>query len=135
MAGGNGNRGDYMIRSVEQLKKRLDLMIRDYGAENITLEHGCCNFQFTKYFYYPYGYDEELKQWNDTEKIIIFCIDLTTKKERQYMEITDEDLRRPKGEYDYNHWFVHANWQKKYPTILELADYEFKEWMEKCGAV
>ena len=61
-----------MIRSVAQLKKRLDLMIRDYGTENITLEHGCCNFQFTKYFYYPYGYDEELKQWNDTEKIIIF---------------------------------------------------------------
>lgn len=86
-----------MIRSVAQLKKRLDLMIRDYGAENISLEHGCCNFQFTKYCYYPYGYDEELKQWNDTEKIIIFCIDLTTKKERQYMEITDEDLRRPKG--------------------------------------
>jgi len=133
MVGGNGNRGDYMIRSVTQLKKRLDLMIRDYGAENITLEHGCCNFQFTKYFYYPYGYDEELKQWNDTEKIIIFCIDLTTKKERQYMEITDEELRKPKGEYDYNHWFVHANWKKKYPTILELADYEFKEWMEKCG--
>lgn len=122
-----------MIRSVEQLKKRLDLMIRDYGAENITLEHGCCNLQFTKYFHYPYGYDEELKQWNDTEKIIIFCIDLTTKKERQYMEITDEDLRKPKGEYDYNHWFVHANWNKKYPTIIELADYEFKEWMEKVG--
>ena len=133
MVGGNGNRGDCMIRSVQQLKKRLDLMIRNYGAENVTLEHGCCNFQFTKYFYYPYGYNEELKQWNDTEKIIIFCIDLTTKKERQYMEITDEDLRRPKGEYDYNHWFVHAHWQKKHPTILELADYEFKEWMEKCG--
>lgn len=122
-----------MIRSVEQLKKRLDLMIRDYGVENITLEHGAGNYSFSKYFYYPQGYDKELNEWRNTEKMIIFC--KTEGKEKEYMTITDEDLRRPKGEYDYNHWFIHANWQKKYPTILELAEYEFKEWMEKSGVI
>jgi hypothetical protein len=117
------NISDKIIKRTNFLSEEFPFKL--YHIINI-IQSKCC---------FVYGYDEELKQWNDTEKIIIFCIDLTTKKERQYMEITDEDLRRPKGEYDYNHWFVHANWKKKYPTILELADYEFKEWMEKCGAV
>lgn len=122
-----------MIRSVEQLKKRLDLMIRDYGAENIILDHGSGSYSFSKYLYYPKGYDTELKKWRDEDMLVVFC--KIEEKEQEYLTITNEELRKPKGEYDYCHWFVHASWEKKYPKILNLSEYEFKEWMEKCGLV
>ena len=122
-----------MIRQVSALKKRLDIMIRDCDGD-ILLDHGSGSYKFTHYDWYPEGYDQEDHEWKK-ERIYIYYKDSVEDKEKLYMKVTDEELRRPKGEYDYCHWFIHAKWEKKYPNILELSEYEFKEWMENVGLV
>ena len=104
-----------MIRTIDSLKKRLDSMIKNVGKENIIIEDGALNLSFHHYEFFP------------NEKIRIYC------KEKLYAEVTNDTLRKPKGENDYYQQFHYCNWQKKYPSILILNEYTFKEWMVKSG--
>ena len=120
-----------MIRKVSALKKRLDIMMKN---SDIILDHGTGSYQFTGYKWFAEGYEEKGFEGKN-ERIYIYYHDSEENKEKLYMMITDEDLRKPKGENDNCRWFIRANWEKEYPNILELKVYEFKEWMEKCGLV
>lgn len=105
------------IRSCKSLKRRLDIMIKKYSKE-ISIDHGIACYGFDHYVY------EEASFENDyTEKISIYVEDFDRDNTIiEYMNVTDDDLRRPKkSEYGE---FVSCSWDKRFPNILFMREYE-----------
>lgn len=104
-------------RTPESIKKRLDLMLKN---GEVILDHGCGSYTFDHYDYY------EPSATNHFESmLIIYYRDYDTKTTSEYMRVTERDLRKP-TENDVMDWFVDCYWEKKYPTLLYMREYQVR---------
>ena len=105
------------IRSCKSLKRRLDIMIKKFPKE-ICIDHGIVCYGF-----HHYVHEEPCFENDYTEKISIYVEDFDRDNTvMEYMSVTDEDLRHPKKS-DYGE-FVCCSWDKKYPSVLYMREYE-----------
>lgn len=113
----NSSKNIQNIRSCKSLKRRLDIMIKKF-PKKISIDHGVACFGFDHYVY-----EEPCFENDYTERITIYVEDFDRDNTIiQYMSVTDDDLRRPrKSEYGD---FVSCSWDKRYPTILFMREYE-----------
>lgn len=105
-------------RTVESVKKRLDLMLKQ-GSE-ILLYHGSGAYRFSRY-----EHCKPCPESNWKESLYVYYIDGVTHKESEYMVITDDVLRKP-TEDDFGLWFVDCHWEKEYPSLIYMREYTLR---------
>ncbi len=115
------------IRSIKQVKKRLDLIIKNYGK--VILDEGTINTPLTRYVYIEEGFDPIDHQWKP-ERLYIYGESFKEgKTEDLFAYVTNEKLRKPKIFDDDLEEFCTCYYEKEYPTILNVKEYTFKNWM------
>lgn len=106
-------------RTVQSLKKKLDEMELKYGKK-FTIDHGIANYA---YDHYQYNSPCSDNAW--TESITLYVVDFWNGKVIEYMTLTDRDLRKPtRKELEWCYMGINASWEKEFPTILEIREYE-----------
>lgn len=109
------------FRSPESLKRKIDSLVKQYGSERLTLDHGIGNYQYSHYTYEDASWKNKYKS-----SITIWYIDFDKNKTvKPYMTLTEDNMRKP----NKNDWFVElvsCIWEKEYPTLLEIREYEVR---------
>lgn len=98
-----------MYRTPKSVKKRIDIMLR---KGEVVLDHGVGAYEFDHY-----EYDER------NETLDIYYRDFDKKKTvKLYMRVTENNLRKPKKD----EWgeFVACYWEKEFPTLLCMREYD-----------
>lgn len=113
------------LRTPETVKKRIDMMLR--STEVITLwnllaphilDHGVGAYEFDHY-----DYEEASWSNNYTSALDVYYKDFDeAKTPRLYMRLTENNLRKP-GKDDCGE-FVDCYWEKEYPTLLYMREYD-----------
>lgn len=105
-------------RTAKSIKRRLDVMIKRYGENKITIDHGVANYEFDHYEFTKGSFKN-----NYVDTIEIFVRDFDRDNSViSYMVASEESLRKP----NKKDWFtnlIHCSWDSKYPTILYMRDY------------
>lgn len=108
-------------RTPESVKKRIDAMQKKLKAdEQISIDHGVAVFKFDHY-----EYEKPSFKNNFESSLTIYVEDIWSDKIIEYMVLKESNLRKPTE----NDWFVelvHCSWEKEYPTILNLREYEVR---------
>lgn len=108
-------------RKPESVKKRLDIMKKNLKEnENISIDHGVAVFKFDHYEYKEPSFEN-----NFESSLIIYVEDIWSDKIIEYMILKERNLRKPTE----NDWFVelvHCSWEKEFPTILNIREYEVR---------
>ena len=105
-------------RTPESVKKRLDLMIK---KGEVVLDHGIGSYEFDHYDYYEPDWSN-----NFESKLVIYYKDFDVNKTvREYMTVTKNNLRKP-TEDDIFDWFVDCYWEKEFPTLLYMKEYQIR---------
>ena len=107
-------------RTIDGVKKKIDAMLR---KGEVVLDHGIGSYEFSGYSYEEPSFDNGFEA-----KLHIYYKDFDVNKtERLYMTLTDNNLRKPKklswGDYEHGE-FVNCYWEKEYPTLLYMREYE-----------
>lgn len=105
------------FRKPESLKSKLDILVNKYGANKITIEHGCGCYEF-------HHYDYEEPSWKNSweSAITIYVIDFWNNKVIEFGTYTEKDLA--KVDKNWGYWGqVYTKWDKEFPTIIEISEY------------
>lgn len=106
------------FRKPESLKSKLDTLVKKYGTNKITIEHGCGCYEF-----HHYDYEESSWKNNWESAITVYVIDFWNGKVIEFGRYTERELSKP-TEYDcYNYDKVYTRWDKEFPTIIEINEY------------
>jgi len=102
------------LRTPESLKARLDIMTR---KGKVSIDHGTSAYEFHHYTYTPAciknGFQAELDIYvRDFDGRVVY-----------YATATENNMRDPKSDADYYREFLWCEWDKRWPTILEIRDY------------
>ncbi len=105
-------------RTPESIKRRLDLMLKN---GEVVLDHGCGSYEFDHYDYYEPNVEN-----NWQSKLIVYYKDFDKNHTiREYMSVTEDNLRKPSKD-DIFSWFVDCYWEKEYPTLLYMKEYQIR---------
>lgn len=112
-------RGNKMhFRSPKSLKNKLDLLIKKYGIQSITIEHGCACYEFHHYDYIEPNFENG---WE--ESIIIYIKDFwNNNKITEFGRYNEKNLAKIDKGWGY-YGQIYTNWDKRYPTIIEIQEY------------
>ncbi len=103
-------------RKPESVKKRIDLMLKN---GKVTLDHGVSAYEFDHYEYEEPSFENGYKS-----KLTVFYKDFDKEKTiREYMQLTEDNLKVP-GKDDLFSWFVDCYWEKEFPTLLYMKEYQ-----------
>ena len=109
------------FRKPESLKNKLDTLIKKYGNEKITIEHGCGCYEFDHY-------EIEEPSWKNhwESAIIIYVKDFwNNNKVTEFGRYNETNLAKPT--LDELRWGCtykqFTKWDKEFPTIIEIRDY------------
>ena len=104
------------LRSPESIKKRLDLMQK---SGKVILDHGVGAYKFDHY-----DYEEPSFENGYESKLVIYYEDFDMDKTvREYMTVSEGNLRKPTDQ-DCMTWLVDCYWDKAYPTLLYMREYQ-----------
>lgn len=108
------------FRKPESLKSKLDTLVKKYGTNKITIEHGCACYEF-----HHYDYEEPSWKNNWESTITIYVVDFWNGKVVEFGTYTEKDLAKPT--YDELDWGCYDKiftfWEKQFPTIIEIREY------------
>ncbi len=103
------------LRTPETVKKRIDMMLR---STEVILDHGVEAYEFDHY-----DYEEASWSNNYTSALDVYYKDFDkAKTPRLYMRLTKNNLRKP-GKDEWGE-FVDCYWEKEYPTLLYMREYD-----------
>lgn len=105
------------IRTPESVRKRIDLMLKN---GEVILDHGCGSYKFNHY-----EYEEPRFENNYESKLVIYYKDFDGII-KEYMTVTENNLRKPTKNDGLLDWFVDCYWEKKYPTLLYMREYQIE---------
>ncbi len=106
------------FRKPKSLKSKLDSLVKKYGAERITIEHGCGYYEF-----HHYDYVEPSWKNNWEESIIIYVKDFwNNNKVVEFGEYTEKNLAKINDNWGY-YGQIYTKWDKQFPTIIEIDEY------------
>ena len=104
-------------RTPESVKKRIDYMLR---KGEVILDHGIGSYEFDHYDYDEASWENDYKS-----ALYIWYRDFDANKTvKLYMKLTEDNLRKPE-KYEWRE-FVDCYWEKKYPTLLYMREYDWR---------
>jgi len=103
-------------RTPENIKKKIDMLIRDH--KKISIDHGIACYEYDHYEYIEGSYKN-----NFTPQLDVYVKDFWNNGNViLYMTLTADNMRKPTK----NDWFtelVSCTWEKEFPTILNIKEY------------
>ena len=105
------------------VKRKLDALQKRMKKEDITVDCGVCNYAFDHYEFTKSGFRDG-KFWDD--EIDIYVIDFWTNKPILLFTLTEENMRKPRGEEDLFREFNFVHYDTKYPSLFCISNFEYR---------
>lgn len=110
----------FRYRSISAVRKRIDKLLKEFGE--VIIDCGVVNYKFHHYEVCPVG--------SVAGKCVDECLDIyvedfdSNKSVILLLSLDNDNLRKANKKMDLYRTFIHASWESKYPTLLNMYAYK-----------